>query len=108
PSSAGTTTMPRHAAGPITSSWTSTPAHRPTLRPLPHWRPDMPHPFRIETAVEIEATPEEVWEALTVGEQLDGWWIGAPNEVEPRLGGKGRQSFRGEGSPPTITPRAPP
>jgi len=40
----------------------------------------MPHPFRIETSVEIEATPEEVWEALTIGEQLDGWWIGAPNE----------------------------
>ena len=50
----------------------------------------MPHPFRIETSVEIEATPEEVWEALTIGDQLDGWWIGAPNEVEPMLGGKVR------------------
>ena len=55
----------------------------------------MTHPFRIETSVEIEATPEEVWEALTIGEQLDGWWIGAPNEVEPRLGGKVRQNFGG-------------
>ena len=54
----------------------------------------MPHPFRIETSVEIEATPEEVWEALTIGEQLDGWWIGAPNEVEPRLGGAVRQIVR--------------
>ena len=55
----------------------------------------MPHPFRIESSVEIEATPEEVWEAITVGPQLDGWWIGAPNEVEPRLGGEVRQSFGG-------------
>jgi len=68
----------------------------------------MPHPFRIETSVEIEATPEEVWEALTVGEQLDGWWIGAPNEVEPRLGGKVRQSFGGEVSESTITAWDPP
>src|SRR6476469_8674580 len=54
----------------------------------------MPHPFRIEKTIEIEgATPEEVWEAITVGEQLEGWWIGAPNEVAPRPGGKVRQSY---------------
>ena len=68
----------------------------------------MPHPFRIEETVEIEATPEEVWEALTIGQQLDGWWIGAPNEVEPRLGGKVRQSFGGEVSESTITAWDPP
>jgi uncharacterized protein YndB with AHSA1/START domain len=68
----------------------------------------MPNPFRIEASVEIEATPEEVWEALTVGHQLDGWWIGAPNEVEPRLGGKVRQSFGGEISESTITAWDPP
>ena len=68
----------------------------------------MPHPFRIETSVEIEATPEEVWEALTIGDQLDGWWIGAPNEVEPRLGGKVRQTFGGEVSESTITAWDPP
>ena len=68
----------------------------------------MPHPFRIETSVEIEATPEEVWEALTIGDQLDGWWIGAPNEVEPRLGGKVRQAFGGEVSESTITAWDPP
>ena len=60
-------------------------------RPLPQWRPDMTHPFRIEVSVEIEATPEEVWEALTVGEQLDGWWIGAPND--------GRAQARRHGPP---------
>ena len=80
-------------------------ARRP---PRPSRRLDMPHPFRIEETVEIEATPEEVWEALTIGEQLDGWWIGAPNEVEPRLGGKVRQSFGGEVSESTITAWDPP
>ena len=68
----------------------------------------MPHPFRIETTVEIEATPQEVWEALTIGEQLDGWWIGAPNEFEPKLGGKVRQTFGGEVSESTITAWDPP
>jgi uncharacterized protein YndB with AHSA1/START domain len=68
----------------------------------------MPHPFRIETTVEIEATQQEVWEALTVGEQLDGWWIGAPNEFEPRLGGKVRQNFGGQISESTITEWDPP
>ena len=68
----------------------------------------MPHPFRIEVDVEIEATPEEVWEALTVGPQLDGWWIGAPNEVEPRLGGTVRQNFGGQISESTITAWDPP
>jgi len=68
----------------------------------------MPHPFRIECSVEIEATTEEVWEAITVGRQLDGWWIGAPNEVEPRLGGKVRQNFGGAISESTITAFDPP
>ena len=68
----------------------------------------MPHPFRIEVDVEVEATPEQVWEALTVGEQLDGWWIGAPNEVEPRLGGTVRQNFGGQISESTITAWDPP
>ena len=68
----------------------------------------MPHPFRIECEVEIEAAPQEVWEALTVGEQLDGWWIGAPNEVEPRLGGAVRQNFGGAISESTITAWDPP
>ena len=68
----------------------------------------MTHPFRIETSVEIEATPEEVWEAITTGAQLDGWWIGAPNQVEPRLGGKVRQNFGGEVSESTITAWDPP
>ena len=68
----------------------------------------MTHPFRIDVSVEIEATPEEVWEALTVGEQLDGWWIGAPNEVEPRLGGTVRQTFGDQVSESTITAWDPP
>ena len=68
----------------------------------------MAHPFRIEAEVEIEATPQEVWEAVTTGTQLDGWWIGAPNDVEPRLGGKVRQSFGGEISESTITAWDPP
>lgn len=68
----------------------------------------MPHPFRIELSIDIEATPEEVWDALTVGSQLDGWWIGAPNDVEPRLGGTVRQTFGDQVSESTITAWDPP
>ncbi len=68
----------------------------------------MTHPFRIDVSVEIEATPEEVWEALTVGRQLDGWWIGAPNDVEPRLGGTVRQTFGDQVSESTVTAWDPP
>src|SRR4051812_37068529 len=100
--------MPRPVAGRTTSSWRSTPARRIAHRPLRRRRPDMPHPFRIETSIEIEASPEEVWEALTVGEQLDGWWIGAPNEVEPRLGGAVRQTFGDQVSESTVTAWEPP
>src|SRR2546426_421747 len=69
---------------------------------------DMPHPFRIEPSVESEATPEEVGEALPIGDQLGGWGMGAPNEVEPGLAGAVRQSFGGEVSESTIPAWAPP
>ena len=37
--------------------------------------------------------PEQVWEALSSGALLDGWWMGE-NEVEPRLGGAFRTIAR--------------
>ena len=43
----------------------------------------MAHPFTVESSVEIEATPDEVWEALTTGSEMDGWFIDAPNAVDP-------------------------
>jgi len=53
----------------------------------------MTHPFELHKEIEIAASPEEVWEAITTGPGIDGWFLGTGNEVEPRLGGRVRISF---------------
>ena len=40
-----------------------------------------------EHEIEIEATPKQVWRALTDADQLTGWYVERA-EVEPRAGGK--------------------
>src|SRR5262249_18847363 len=34
------------------------------------------YPFRIDDEIDVEATPLEVWDAITVGPQIDSWLIG--------------------------------
>jgi uncharacterized protein YndB with AHSA1/START domain len=46
----------------------------------------MAHPFEVRKEIEVDGTPEEVWEAVTTGPGLDSWFMGK-NEVEPREGG---------------------
>jgi uncharacterized protein YndB with AHSA1/START domain len=53
----------------------------------------MTHPFELRKEIEIAASPDEVWEAITTGAGIDGWFLGTGNEVEPRLGGRVRISF---------------
>jgi uncharacterized protein YndB with AHSA1/START domain len=53
----------------------------------------MTHPFELSKEIEIAASPEEVWEAITTGPGIDGWFLGTGNEVDPRLGGRVRISF---------------
>ena len=42
--------------------------------------------FEVSLETTINATPEEVWQAIATGPGLDSWFMGR-NEVEPREGG---------------------
>ncbi|GAA2682208.1 SRPBCC domain-containing protein [Streptomyces lunalinharesii] len=46
----------------------------------------MTHPFEIELATTLPASPEEVWEAIATGPGIDSWFMGR-NDVEAREGG---------------------
>jgi uncharacterized protein YndB with AHSA1/START domain len=52
----------------------------------------MPHEFELRKQVTLEATPEQVWEAIATGPGIDSWFMGR-NEIEPREGGAARQYF---------------
>ncbi len=46
----------------------------------------MAHAFEIAQDIEVDATPEQVWEAIATGPGLDSWFLGH-SEIEPRQGG---------------------
>ena len=46
----------------------------------------MAHPFEIVVEQTLDADPEQVWEALTTGPGMDGWFMGR-NHVTPGVGG---------------------
>ncbi|MGW4642934.1 SRPBCC family protein [Sphaerisporangium sp. NPDC004334] len=52
----------------------------------------MPHEFELRKQVTLQATPEQVWEAIATGPGADSWFMGR-NEIEPRVGGYARQYF---------------
>ena len=79
----------------------------------------MGRPFELTHQIEVDASPDEVWQAIATGPGVDAWFMGR-NEIEPREGGASRMEFPGGGSedstvtawePPTrfasITPEAP-
>jgi len=49
----------------------------------------MAHEFEVTKEIAIDASPEQVWEAIATGPGLDSWFLGS-NEVEPREGGIAR------------------
>lgn len=67
----------------------------------------MAHPFEIPQEVEVEATPEQVWEAIATGPGWDSWFMGR-NEIEPREGGTTRWSIGGYTAESTVTAWDPP
>lgn len=42
--------------------------------------------FELRKEVELDASPEQVWEAIATGPGISSWFMG-PHEIEPRLGG---------------------
>ena len=47
----------------------------------------MGHHFEDHEEAELQATPEQVWEAIATGPGIDSWFMGR-NQVEPGEGGK--------------------
>jgi uncharacterized protein YndB with AHSA1/START domain len=68
----------------------------------------MPHPFEVLREIEVEASPEEIWEAIATGRGIDGWFLGVGNEVEPGVGGVVRIDVGGEQAVSTVTAWEPP
>ena len=62
----------------------------------------MSHPFEVTAEISVEATPEQVWEAIATGPGIDSWFMGK-SEVDPRQGGRGSFSMMGETSGTTVT-----
>ncbi|MCW2885895.1 MAG: hypothetical protein QOE54_2568 [Streptosporangiaceae bacterium] len=54
----------------------------------------MPHEFELREEIELDATPDQVWEAIATGPGIDSWFMGR-NEVEPREGGTTRMTLMG-------------
>jgi uncharacterized protein YndB with AHSA1/START domain len=67
----------------------------------------MGRPFELTDEIRVEATPEEVWEAIATGPGVDGWFMGR-NEIEPGLGGAIRTAMRGGTEEATVTAWEPP
>ncbi|WP_328616128.1 SRPBCC domain-containing protein [Amycolatopsis sp. NBC_00355] len=54
----------------------------------------MGHEFELTDAAEVDATPEQLWEAIATGPGIDSWFMGR-NEVEGGTGGVIRGTFGG-------------
>jgi uncharacterized protein YndB with AHSA1/START domain len=55
----------------------------------------MPHEFEVRHEILLEADPEQVWQAIAEGPGIDSWMMGR-TEIEPREGGKAKQTFGGD------------
>ncbi|GAA3936709.1 SRPBCC domain-containing protein [Actinomadura viridis] len=62
----------------------------------------MTHEFEVRESIEIEATPEQVWEAIATGPGVDSWFMGR-NEIEPGEGGRTRMTLAGMTEEATVT-----
>lgn len=47
----------------------------------------MTHEFEISKEIEVDGTPEQVWDAIATGPGIDSWFMG-PHTVDGRLGGR--------------------
>jgi uncharacterized protein YndB with AHSA1/START domain len=58
--------------------------------------------FELTNEITIDATPEQVWEAIATGPGVDSWFMGH-TEIEPRVGGTTRFEMLGQVGESTIT-----
>src|SRR5256885_13042775 len=62
----------------------------------------MAHEFELHEEIALDATPEQVWEAITTGPGVDSWFMGR-TEIEQGLGGAVRMSLLGGTQEATVT-----
>lgn len=62
----------------------------------------MAHEFEVRDEIELDATPEQVWDAIATGPGIDSWFMGR-SEIAPREGGSGSFTILGESSVNTTT-----
>jgi uncharacterized protein YndB with AHSA1/START domain len=67
----------------------------------------MPHEFELRKEVTLDATPEQVWEAIATGAGMDAWFMGR-NRVEPREGGRSSMTIGEHTEEATVTAWEPP
>jgi uncharacterized protein YndB with AHSA1/START domain len=67
----------------------------------------VPHEFELRDEITVDATPEQVWEAIATGPGIDAWFMGR-NQVEPRQGGAVRTTLGGFTEEGTVTAWEPP
>jgi uncharacterized protein YndB with AHSA1/START domain len=67
----------------------------------------VPHEFELSDEITVDATPEQVWEAIATGPGIDSWFMGR-NQVEPREGGKLRMTLGDDTEEATVTAWEPP
>ena len=67
----------------------------------------MPKAFEIADELQVDATPEQVWDAIGTGRGWDSWFMGV-NEVEPREGGRTSFGIAGFVQEATLTAWEPP
>lgn len=61
----------------------------------------MPREFEIRKEIEIDATPEQIWQAIATGPGITAWFM--PHEVEPGEGGTVRLTVEGHEEDSVIT-----
>src|SRR5919197_6306817 len=62
----------------------------------------MAHKFEVREELTIDATPEQVWDAIATGPGIDAWFMGH-SEIEPGVGGRTRMSMPGWTAESTVT-----
>ncbi|HZZ47119.1 MAG TPA: SRPBCC domain-containing protein [Pseudonocardia sp.] len=66
----------------------------------------MPSEFEIRTEIEIEADPEQIWQAIATGPGITSWFM--PHDVTPGVGGTVALTVAGFESEATIIDWEPP
>jgi uncharacterized protein YndB with AHSA1/START domain len=62
----------------------------------------MTHEFEVRKELALDATPEQVWEAIATGPGVDSWFMGR-TEIDPRVGGRNSLTMAGQTEESTVT-----